>query len=115
MKHKNESDSAILRELGQKVVTLRLNQNKTQMELAQQSGLSRQTIQRAESGEPIQTLSLVKLLRALNHLDGIHALLPEPVVSPIQQLKSRSAARQRASRKKPSTTPSKPWSWGEDK
>lgn len=115
MNQQNQSDNAILQELGRRLSSLRLNQNLTQMDLARQSGLSRQTIQRAESGEPIQTLSLVKLLRVLNHLEGIHALLPEPVASPIQQLKSKSSVRQRASKKKPPTTPSKPWVWGEDK
>lgn len=115
MNNQTLSDEAILKELGRKITVLRLNQNKTQMQLAKESGLSRQTVQRAEMGEAIQTLSLVRLLRALQHLDGVDALLPEAIVSPIQQLKSKTLNRKRASRKKPSNTPSEPWVWGDEK
>ena len=86
----------ILRELGERLRRLRLQDNTTVSELAEKAGLGERTIGRAEAGENTSLESLVKLLRALGRLDGLEAMLPEPLVSPIQLSENRVRKRQRA-------------------
>ncbi|MFT5208225.1 MAG: transcriptional regulator with XRE-family HTH domain [Candidatus Omnitrophota bacterium] len=110
----DQSDMAILKELGRRLMTIRLNKNVTQIDLAKKSGLDRKTVQRLESGDSIQSLSLIKILRSLDSLDQLDNFLPETMISPIQQLKSKAATRQRASRNKTTPPTNKAWVWGDD-
>lgn len=86
----------ILREVGERLRRLRLQDNTTVSELAEKAGLGERTIGRAEAGENTSLESLVKLLRALGRLDGLEAMLPEQLVSPIQLAENRVRERQRA-------------------
>jgi transcriptional regulator with XRE-family HTH domain len=110
------SDEAVLRELGQRLAAARLQQNLTQMQLAEQAGISKSTLQRLESGEAATQLSgFVRVCRALGLLEQFETLVPEPVPSPMAQLKLQGRQRQRASSSKaahPHRT-GKKWTWGE--
>ncbi len=86
----------ILRELGERLRRLRLQENRTVSDLAEAAGVGERTIGRAEAGENTSLESLVRILRALGRLDGFEALLPEPLVSPIQLADNRVRERQRA-------------------
>ncbi len=108
------SDAAVLEELGQRIARYRLNRNMTQGALATESGVSTPTVQRLENGHSTQASNLIRILRTLQLLENLDALIPEPVISPLQQARLQGKTRQRASttrKRKPSATP---WTWGSD-
>ena len=107
----DNSDSAVLKEIGNRIARYRLNQDTTQAALAQEAGVSHRTMVRIEHGHSVQASSLIRILRALKLVESLDGLIPEPVVSPIQQLKMQGKQRKRASSK--STRPNKEgaWSW----
>jgi putative transcriptional regulator len=107
------SDSAVLEELGSRIAQYRLNRNLSQEDLAKEAGMSLRTLVRIEQGYPAQMTSIVRLLRVLRLLTNMEALIPEPPVSPIQQLKMEGKKRKRASSKAVMKTSKQPWSWGE--
>jgi transcriptional regulator with XRE-family HTH domain len=107
------SDS-VLAELGRRLEQLRLAHDKTQVQLAREAGIGRVTLQRIEHGDSVQTLSLVKLLRALGLLGGLEAAVPAALELPIAQLeRARRPARRRA-RSHRRLPEGKPWQWGEE-
>lgn len=94
-----ESDRAILKKVGQRIKRRRLQKNISQQELGDMSGLSRSAVGKIERGAPFGVLTLIQILRALQALDGIDALLPDPGISPLQLAKLKGKERRRASRK----------------
>ncbi len=92
------SDDAALAELGRRLEQQRLARNVTQQELADAAGVGRATLQRLERGRSVQATSLVRVLRALNLLAGLDALVPESLVSPIAELERERRRRRRAGR-----------------
>ena len=115
MKITNQAvDAVILRELGSRLARMRLESNYTQAALAEQSGVSKRTLERMEAGGSTQLVNLVRVCRALDLLDRFEALIPEPLVSPVAQLKLLDKRRQRATAKPSVTpTPTPRWEWGE--
>jgi transcriptional regulator with XRE-family HTH domain len=104
------TNDAVLSELGHRLQRLRLQRNKSQVQLGQEAGVGRLTIQRIERGDSVQTATLVKVMRALDLLHGLDAALPESVELPIEQLeRERRTTRRRARRKAPADAP---WRWG---
>ena len=110
---KHSTDQAILSELGERLARSRLSGNLTQAELAAEAGVSKRTVERMESGESVQLTSFVRIVRALGLADKIDVLVPEPSLSPMEQLELKGKERQRASTAKTEEDPSKPWTWGE--
>ena len=108
------SDKTILKELGYRLGQYRLNRNMTQGDLAEEAGVSKRTLHRIEHGESTHISNMIRILRALNLLGNLEALVPEPAISPIQQLKMQGKKRQRASSPAEKTDPKSPWSWGDD-
>ena len=104
-------DEAILRELGGRLARFRLERNMTQAELANEAGVSKRTIERMEAGGATQLVNLVRVCRALGFVEGFETLIPEPVPSPVAQLKLRGKERKRASSVKPAE-PAGKWQWG---
>jgi transcriptional regulator with XRE-family HTH domain len=90
------SDRQVLEELGRRMARTRLEQNITQDALAREAGVSVETLRRIESGRSSNTTNLVRVLRALGALD-LDRLIPEPLPSPIERLKSQGKQRRRAS------------------
>jgi len=91
-----KTDNEIIKELGGRLRSYRLQLNLSQAELATRAGISRTTIRDAELGKDFQLTTLVKLLRALGRLGDLDAFLPAPSVSPIQLMKRQGKPRQRA-------------------
>jgi putative transcriptional regulator len=108
------SDSAILEELGSRIARCRLNQNLTQEAFAELAGVSRPTVARLESGHSTTLSNLIRVLRALNLVKNLDMLVPEPPISPIQQLKTKKQQRVRASRASTVAEKSAPWTWGDE-
>lgn len=93
------SDKAILAEIGRRLKRKRLSRNITQQHLGEIAGLERMTISAIENGNPFDVITLIKFLRALDSLEAIDDLLPDPGISPLQLAKLEGKTRQRASRK----------------
>lgn len=110
----NISDDALLKQLGKRLLQYRLNRNMTQAALAKEAGVSGRTINRVEHGHSIQLSNFIRLLRSLGLLENIGALVPEPAMSPMQQMKLHGKNRKRAS-STDKEEKSEIWSWGEDK
>lgn len=88
----------VLREIGARLRTLRLQQNLRTSDLAEASGTSERTIRRAETGEPVSTENLVRILRGLGRLQALDAFIPPPDISPRQIERLGGKVRERASR-----------------
>ena len=109
--HKKATDKAVLKEIGARLERLRLNRNVIRTDLGDHAGISRNTIERVESGESIQLINLIRLCRALGILGLFEAVFPAPAISPIDQLKLQGKSRRRASKKRPDSIDI--WTWGD--
>ena len=98
MDYKRLSNDAILAELGDRLRRLRLNADISQEALAEATGLSRKTVQNAESGENCSMDTLVRMLRGLNALDQLENFMPAPGPSPVQMARLHGKTRRRARR-----------------
>jgi transcriptional regulator with XRE-family HTH domain len=108
------ADAAVLKQVGGRLERLRLAQNLTQAQLAEQAGLGLSTVQRLESGVAATQLSgFIRVCRVLGLLEGFVTLIPEPAVSPVAQLKLQGHTRKRASGRKQKSGKSGKWSWVE--
>jgi putative transcriptional regulator len=116
MKIENQNtDSAVLAELGKRLTQARLDRNRTQEELAAAAGVSKRTIERLETGQSVQLSNMVRAFRALNLAQNLDQLIPQAAPSPIEQLKLHGRKRRRASSQKAPLTASSHWTWADDK
>lgn len=107
------ADEAALREFGGRVARLRLDRNLTQRQLADEAGISRHTLLRLEDGHSVALSAVLRVLRALDLLEGLEALVPELLPSPLEQLERERGQRQRASGAQVSDdTDGSAWKWG---
>ncbi|HTQ49921.1 MAG TPA: helix-turn-helix transcriptional regulator [Candidatus Acidoferrales bacterium] len=112
---KQATDAVILGELGSRVAKIRLDHNLTQAQLATQAGVSKRTVERLETGAVATQLSgFIRVCRVLDLIERLELLIPEPVPSPVAQLKLGGKKRRRASAAKPSAPPAKKWQWGNE-
>src|SRR6187549_721581 len=110
---RDTSDAAVLQELGNRVARYRLNTNLSQASFAKEAGISMRTLIRMEHGESTQSIHLIRILRTLQLLENFDAVIPEPAISPLQQLRMQGKNRRRASPKPEKPVSKKPWSWGD--
>lgn len=96
MIHRSMTDFAVAEEIGKRLKSLRLRKNKTQVEVSDATGMSLKAVQNAEKGES-KLITYIKILRALNALDGLDSFLPDIIVSPLQLAKTKGKQRKRAS------------------
>jgi transcriptional regulator with XRE-family HTH domain len=110
------SDRAVLAELGQRLREARLERNLSQAKVAEEAGIGRVTLQRMEAGESPSLVNFVRVLRALDLLEGLDQLLPHATPSPIDELDRRGRRRQRAgSSQAAETKPTREsWRWGDE-
>nr|WP_320050022.1 helix-turn-helix transcriptional regulator [uncultured Desulfuromonas sp.] len=108
------TDSATLQEIGKRLAELRISLNLTQSQLAANAGIGKRTLERVESGEPTQTTTLIRILRALGQLEPLDALLPETQIRPMQILLNSNRKRKRASSSKHKPENTQPWRWGDE-
>jgi transcriptional regulator with XRE-family HTH domain len=117
MRIENEnSDKAVLDELGARLARTRLEQNVSQEQLATAAGVSKSTVERIETGREVKLTSLVRILRALGRLELLDRLLPEPLPSPIERARLQGRRRQRAgeSRRQDEVENQSPWRWASE-
>jgi transcriptional regulator with XRE-family HTH domain len=108
------ADEVVLSQLGERLARIRLDRNLTQAELATQAGVSKRTVERLEAGTVGTQLSgFIRVCRALGVIERFDLLVPEPVPSPVEQLKMAGRTRQRASTAKPAKPSVRKWQWGD--
>lgn len=77
------TNDAIMRQIGLKLKELRIEKNMKQKELSDASGVSLFTISAVENGKTTSLLTIIQLLRALEHLDYLDRFFQEQAISPI--------------------------------
>ena len=93
-----ETDEFLLQEIGAKLARVRLEKNLTQAQLAAQAGIALRTLSRIERGNGATLVTaFIRVCRALGLLERFIAIVPEPVPSPMEQLKLHGRQRRRAS------------------
>ena len=111
---KQATDEVVLNELGERLAKIRLDRNLTQAQLATQAGVSKRTVERLEAGTVGTQLSgFIRVCRTLDVIGRFDLLVPEPVPSPVEQLKRAGRERRRASTVKPAKPSAKKWQWGD--
>lgn len=110
------SDQAVLDELGARLARTRLEQNVSQERLAGEAGISKSTVERVETGREVKLTSLVRILRALGRLELLEQLLPDPLPSPIERARIHGRMRRRAteSRRKDEAKQPGEWRWADE-
>jgi transcriptional regulator with XRE-family HTH domain len=92
--------------LGERLRALRLSHNFSQRELADKSGVSLRALHNLEAGAGSTLETFLRVLKALNAVDAIETLVPQPKVSPLALLKMGVVPR-RVRRKQAEVTGSK--------
>ena len=109
------NDEALLAELGARLARLRLERNQTQAELAREAGVSLNTVRRLEDGASVQLANWIRVLRALDLVEGLDTAVPAELPRPLDLIE-RGRRRQRASGGGPAQKrpPKKGWTWGDE-
>jgi len=77
-------------ELGRRIRQLRLSRNIDQRAAAEKAGVARAALQNLEAGRGSSVQTLLRVLKALNYLEGIEILAPQPTVNPLALLKTKT-------------------------
>jgi transcriptional regulator with XRE-family HTH domain len=108
------TDSAVLRELGERLAALRLEKNLKQEDVAREAGIGLRTLQRLESGAAASRLSsMVRVLRVMGIVGNLEALVPAPTIRPMALLRREKRRPKRASQPRIARDKYDTWSWGE--
>lgn len=89
------TNSAILKEIAARLKEYRLRRNLQQKEVAENAGISLDTVARFERGESIALEKFLRILRVLGMLESIEEFVPEPPLSPILLKKLQGKKRYR--------------------
>ena len=90
------SDKALTEYIGVFVRHHRMEQNKTQDELASAAGISRSTLSLLERGETVTIATLIQVLRVLDQLHIFNIFEVKETLSPLALAKLQKEKRQRA-------------------
>lgn len=94
------SDKALLENIGEFIQHHRLNQNKSQSEVAKAANISRSTLSLLERGENVSLSSLIQILRVLDLLHIMSGFKVSNEISPIEYARLQKDKRKRASNKR---------------
>jgi transcriptional regulator with XRE-family HTH domain len=83
---------------GKQLQELRISKNLDQITTAEKAGISEKTLRNLEAGRGSSVETLVRVLKALDSLDGLGLLAPRSSVSPLALLRHSGAARRRVRR-----------------
>jgi len=83
--------------LGERLRRLRLDRNLDQRTTAEKAGISEKALRNLEAGRGSTLETLIRVLKALECLQGIDMLVPEPSINPLDLLRQPKAP-QRARR-----------------
>jgi transcriptional regulator with XRE-family HTH domain len=83
-----KSTSELQSILGDQIQSLRVSKNLDQRTTAEKAGISEKALRNLETGRGSTVESLLRVLKALDSLDGIELLVPKPSVNPLALLRS---------------------------
>ena len=83
---------------GKQLQELRISKNLDQVTTAEKAGISEKTLRNLEAGRGSSVETLVRVLKALDSLDGLRLLAPRVSVSPLAVLRNAGAVRRRVRR-----------------
>ena len=83
---------------GKQLQELRISKNLDQVTTAEKAVISEKTLRNLEAGRGSSVETLVRVLKALDSLDGLRLLAPKSSVSPLALLSHSGAARRRVRR-----------------
>ncbi len=87
--------------LGERLKRLRLNRNLDQRTTAEKAGISEKALRNLEAGRGSTVDTLLRVLKALDYLQGLDMLAPEARVNPLELLRQpKPPQRVRRPRKK---------------
>ena len=86
--------------LGSQLQQLRIAKNLDQITTAEKAGISEKALRNLEAGRGSSVATLVRVLKALDSLDGLRLLAPKPSVSPLALLRHSGGPRRRVRRSK---------------
>jgi transcriptional regulator with XRE-family HTH domain len=98
------TDEALIKTIGSFMKQQRLQQNKTQNDVAAAAGLSRSTVSLLERGETVTINTLIQALRVLDLLYIMDVFKTPDAISPLAYAKLKKEQRVRASTTKNKTT-----------
>jgi transcriptional regulator with XRE-family HTH domain len=90
------SDKALAEYIGAFVRHHRMEENKTQDELAASAGISRSTLSLLERGETVTVTTLIQVLRVLDQLQVLSGFEVKETMSPLALARLQKEKRQRA-------------------
>ncbi len=90
------SDKALAEYIGTFIRHTRMEQNKTQTELATSAGISRSTLSLLERGDTVTVPTLIQVLRVLDQLQVLSEFEVKETVSPLALAKLQKEKRKRA-------------------
>lgn len=76
-KYYSYSDKELIRKIGKKIKSLRIDANLSQTELAKKTGMSRSSISEIEKGRNFSIASFISIARSLHFLDEFEFFLKE--------------------------------------
>lgn len=89
------TNHSIAAEVGRRIELMRLEQNLTQQQVADEVGISRVSYGKLVGGAG-KFENVIAVLRVLGSLDLVDQFVPESTFSPMEQLKLKGKQRQRA-------------------
>ncbi|MDE3200535.1 MAG: helix-turn-helix transcriptional regulator [Acidobacteriota bacterium] len=89
------SPAQLQQDLGSRLQALRIAKNLDQRTTAEKAGVSEKTLRNLEAGRGSSVETLVRVLKALDALDGLQSVAPEPSVSPLALLRHAGKPRHR--------------------
>ena len=105
------SDKSLMKTIGSFIQSHRLNQNKSQDQVAATAGISRSTLSLLERGEKVRIDSLIQVLRVLDLLYIMDVFKIQDQISPIEYAKLKKKQRKQASPKKGSKIDKEDLGW----
>lgn len=87
--------------LGERLKRLRLSRNQDQRTVAEKAGISEKALRNLEAGRGSTVETLLRVLKALEHLQGLDMLAPEPSINPLAMLRHPSPPRRARRPRKP--------------
>ena len=90
------SDKTIIGAIGAYIRHQRLEQNKTQAQVAEEAGINRWTLSQIENGESITLAILIQILRVLDLIHLLSIFTIDETISPIEYARLKEKKRKRA-------------------
>ena len=105
------SDKAIMGAIGDYIRHQRLEQNKTQAQVAQEAGINRWTLSQIENGGSVTLATLIRILRVLDLIHLLSIFTVEETISPIEYARLKEKKKKRARPKSKTEDPDGDLGW----